>query len=159
MVIEPEQSAIPSQFRTQAVSALSAEDKPWFKNWPSACPKTINTHNSASWASEQTHKDIPEKVALAIWRTQNHLCPTGLLFQPVCQCSLKLGVEKGDRVALFLPNIPQFVIAFFGALKAGAVVTTISPLHREREVEYQLCDSGAQTIVAFDSLYSSRGEG
>ena len=52
-----------------------------------------------------------------------------------------------------MPNIPQFIIAYFGALKAGAVVTAISPLHREREVEYQLADSGAETIVALDSLY------
>ncbi len=66
---------------------------------------------------------------------------------------VKLKVDKGDRVAVFLPNIPQFIIAYFGALKAGAVVTAISPLHREREVEYQLCDSGAETIVALDSLY------
>jgi long-chain acyl-CoA synthetase len=55
-------------------------------------------------------------------------------------------------VAIFLPNTPAFVVAFFGALKAGAVTTTISPLHREREVQYQLNDSGAQTIVALDSL-------
>ena len=53
----------------------------------------------------------------------------------------------------FLPNIPQFVIAYFGVLKAGAVLTAISPLHKEREVEYQLCDSEATAIVALDSLY------
>ena len=52
-----------------------------------------------------------------------------------------------------MPNIPQFIIAYFGALKAGAIVTAISPLYREREVEYQLRDSGAETIVALDSLY------
>jgi long-chain acyl-CoA synthetase len=66
---------------------------------------------------------------------------------------VKLGVKKGDRVAIFLPNIPQFVIAYFGVLGAGAVVTAINPLYREREVEYQLNDSGAQTIVVLDSLY------
>ena len=64
-----------------------------------------------------------------------------------------LSVEKGDRVALFLPNVPQFVIAYYGILKAGAVLTAISPLHREREVEYQLADSEAQTIVTLDSLF------
>ena len=67
--------------------------------------------------------------------------------------SLLLGVKKGDRVAIFLPNIPQFVIAYFGILKTGAVLTAISPLHREREVEYQLSDSEAETIIALDSLY------
>ena len=64
-----------------------------------------------------------------------------------------LGVKKGDRVAVFLPNIPQFVVAYFGILKAGAVVTAINPLHREREVRYQLMDSGAKTIVTLDPLY------
>jgi long-chain acyl-CoA synthetase len=63
-----------------------------------------------------------------------------------------LGIIKGDRVALYLPNIPQFVIAYFGALKAGAVVTAVSPLYREREVEFQLRDSGAHTIVTVDIL-------
>ena len=77
-----------------------------------------------------------------------------LLSNQFAHALAKLGVKKGDRVALFLPNIPQFIIAYFGILKAGAVVTAISPLHREREVEYQLCDSEAQTIIALDSLYA-----
>jgi len=66
---------------------------------------------------------------------------------------IRLGVKKGDRIAVFLPNIPQFITAYFGTLKAGAVVTTISPLHREGEVTYQLCDSEAEVIVTQDSLY------
>ncbi len=52
-----------------------------------------------------------------------------------------------------MPNIPQFIIAYFGVLKAGAIITAISPLYREREVEHQLRDSGAEAIVALDSLY------
>jgi long-chain acyl-CoA synthetase len=65
---------------------------------------------------------------------------------------LSSGLIKGDRVALFLPNSSAYVIAFFGALKAGGVVTAINPLHREREVEFQLRDSGAKAIVTLDSL-------
>jgi long-chain acyl-CoA synthetase len=64
-----------------------------------------------------------------------------------------LGVRKGDRVGVYLPNIPQFIISYYGILKAGAVVTAISPLHREREVEQQLNDSGAETVITLDSLY------
>ncbi|KON30935.1 hypothetical protein AC482_02525 [miscellaneous Crenarchaeota group-15 archaeon DG-45] len=64
-----------------------------------------------------------------------------------------MGVEKGDRVALFLPNIPQFVIGYYGALKAGATVTAVSPLYRERELEHQLVDSGSETLVVLDLLY------
>lgn len=65
----------------------------------------------------------------------------------------KMGVKKGDRVALFLPNIPQFVVSYFGVLKAGAVITATSPLFKERELKYQLNNSEAETIVALDSLY------
>lgn len=64
---------------------------------------------------------------------------------------VKRGVVKGDRVVLLLPNSPQFVASFFGALKAGATVTAINPLHREREVTYQLLDSGAKAIVTLES--------
>ncbi len=65
---------------------------------------------------------------------------------------VSMGIRKGDRVALFLPNIPQFVIALFGVLKTGAVVTSISPLYKEREVQYQLQDSGAETVIALQSF-------
>ncbi|MCR4401122.1 MAG: AMP-binding protein, partial [Syntrophomonadaceae bacterium] len=61
-----------------------------------------------------------------------------------------MGVEKGDRVALMLPNCPQFIISYYGVLEAGAVVTNISPLHVEREIEYELNDSGAETIICLD---------
>ena len=68
-----------------------------------------------------------------------------------------MGVQKGDRVALMLPNCPQMVIAYYGVLEAGAVVTNISPLHVEREVEFELNDSGSETIIYLD-LFHSRVE-
>lgn len=66
-----------------------------------------------------------------------------------------LGVKKGDRVALLLLNSPQFVIAYFGALKAGATLTAISPLYVSPEIKHQLLDSGATTIVCQDILYDN----
>jgi long-chain acyl-CoA synthetase len=64
-----------------------------------------------------------------------------------------LGLKKGDKAAIFLPNIPQFIIAFYGILKAGGVVNAINCLYKAREVEYQVSDSDAQTIVVLDSLW------
>ncbi|TAK28681.1 MAG: long-chain fatty acid--CoA ligase [Chloroflexota bacterium] len=64
-----------------------------------------------------------------------------------------LGVKKGDRVAIFLPNCPQFVIAFYGALRLGAVVVPTNPLYVERELEHQMKDSGAETIVTLSAFY------
>jgi long-chain acyl-CoA synthetase len=61
---------------------------------------------------------------------------------------VSLGVKRGDRVAIFLPNTPQFIFAFFGILKAGAIVVNNNSLYKERELEYQINNSGAEVIVA-----------
>ena len=66
-----------------------------------------------------------------------------------------LGVRKGDKVALLLLNSPQFIIAYFGALKAGATLTAISPLYVSPEIKHQLEDSGARMIVCQDILYDN----
>src|SRR3954470_5370659 len=65
----------------------------------------------------------------------------------------KLGLQKGDRVALYLVNSPQFIIAYFAALKCGATVTPISPVYTSHEVKYQLQDSGARAVVCQDILH------
>jgi long-chain acyl-CoA synthetase len=64
-----------------------------------------------------------------------------------------LGVRKGDRVALMLPNTPQFVIGFFAALRLGATVVNINPTYTPRELKHQLNDSGAETIVVLNTFY------
>ena len=69
------------------------------------------------------------------------------------QALLRLGVRKGDRVGVMLPNLPQCVIAYYGALKIGAVVVMTNPLYLERELQVQMADSGAETIVALDFFY------
>jgi long-chain acyl-CoA synthetase len=63
------------------------------------------------------------------------------------------GVSKGDRVALMLPNCPQYVISFFATVRLGAIVTQINPMYVEREIEHILNDSGAETIVVYAAVY------
>lgn len=63
-----------------------------------------------------------------------------------------LGVKKGDRVAIMLPNILQYPVALFGALGAGATVVNVNPLYTPRELEHQLKDSGAETIIILDNF-------
>jgi len=65
----------------------------------------------------------------------------------------RLGLKKGDRIALYLVNSPQFIIAYFAALKCGATVTPISPVYTSHEVKYQLQDSGARAMICQDVLY------
>lgn len=70
----------------------------------------------------------------------------------------KSGVKKGARVAIMLPNTPQYVVSFYGALMAGAVVVNTSPLYSSEELAHQLEDSGAETLIILDSLYSRYAE-
>jgi long-chain acyl-CoA synthetase len=64
-----------------------------------------------------------------------------------------LGIKKGDRVALMIPNIPQMVMAYYGTLRIGAIAVPTNPLYHEHELEVQLNDSGAETLVAVDMFY------
>jgi long-chain acyl-CoA synthetase len=132
-----------------------ANDKPWFNCWPTGVPKHIDYPKvPLQEILTKTAKAYPEKTAIVCGEQEISYAQLEVLSNQFANALLKLGLVKGGRVAVFLPNIPQFIIAYFGALKAGAAVTAISPLHREREVEFQLRDSGAQTIVALDSLYT-----
>jgi long-chain acyl-CoA synthetase len=134
---------------------VSAEEKRWFRFWPSHMPKSISYPAvPLNAVLEATAKEHPDRVAIAFFDGEITYGELNVLCNQFAVALARLGVKRGDRVALFLPNIPQFVIAYFGVLKAGAVLTAISPFHREREVEYQLCDSEATAIIALDSLYS-----
>jgi len=66
---------------------------------------------------------------------------------------MSMGLKKGDRVILFLPNCPQMVIAFYGTLIAGGVAVPTNPLYQERELKHQMSDSGAEIVVTLDLLY------
>lgn len=102
---------------------------------------------------KQTAKHYPKKAALIYAGTEIRYDELETLSNRFAAALTNLGVVKSDRVALFLPNSFQFIIAYFAILKAGAIVTAINPLHREREVEHQLADSEAKIIVALDSIY------
>ena len=65
---------------------------------------------------------------------------------------VSMGVKKGDRVAIFMPNMPQFVLAYFGILKAGGIVVPCSPLYKAKELEFQLKDSGSSIIIAANDV-------
>ena len=69
-----------------------------------------------------------------------------------------LGVRKGDRVGMILPNCPEYVIAFFACQRIGAVAVGNNPLYTERELEHQIKDSGAKVMIVLDQIYHRFGE-
>jgi long-chain acyl-CoA synthetase len=130
------------------------KDMPWLNSWPPKVPNHLSYPKiPLQGLLEANLQEYGEKTAVVYDEQKISYSHLDSLSNQFANSLIKLAVNKGDRVAIFLPNIPQFLIAYFGILKAGGVATTISPLHREREVEYQLCDSGAQTIVTLDKLY------
>src|SRR5271166_312091 len=70
----------------------------------------------------------------------------------------KLGVKKGDRIAVMLPNIPAFPLAMIGIVRAGGVQVNVNPLYTPRELEHQLNDAGVETIVIFAGVSATLGE-
>ena len=133
---------------------MSTKNKPWYKMWPEEVPKNLRyTDVPLQGILQKTAETYPANAAISYAEKEITYAQLDKFSNQFGNALRNLGVKKGDRVAVFLPNIPQFIIAYFGVLKAGAVVTAISPLHREREVEYQLSDSGAESVVALDSLF------
>ena len=129
-------------------------ERPRPKNWPEWVPETIEYPKVPVFALlDETAERYPDHTAIIF--QDNRLTYSELKEQVdrFATAVQKMGVAKGDRVALFLPNIPQFVISYYGALKAGAIVTAISPLYKEREAEHQLEDSGSETLVVLDLFY------
>src|SRR6266700_959156 len=101
----------------------------------------------------------PEKVAVVFddfKLTYDHL---DALSNQVASGLLTAGLERGDRVALMLPNVPQFVIAYYGILKAGGVVVPMNVLLKAPEIAYFLRDSGARCLVAWDDVAAEARRG
>ena len=130
------------------------EEKPWYKFYPPGVRRHIDYPEVPLYEFLRiSAQKYPDKTALIYFDGKMTYKELDVLTDRFAAALADLGVKKGDRVALFLPNTPLFVISYYGALKAGAVVTAMSPLYKEREVEHQLNDSEAETIVLLDLLY------
>jgi len=144
------QASEPSKLSQQSDSS----ERPWFKFWPEGVPRNLDYPEvPLSDLLKKKVEKYPHKTAIVYFDKP-------MTYRELDQASDKfatalddLGVRKGDKVALYLPNMPSFVIAYYGILKIGAIETAISPLYREREIEHQLSDSEAETIVVLDVLY------
>ncbi|WP_066311445.1 AMP-binding protein [Bacillus sp. FJAT-29814] len=132
-----------------------SESKLWLKHYPEEIPATLDySSEPVQKYLEITAKNYPEKIALHFMgkeMTFKQLYEDALSFAGYLQGTL--GIKKGDRVAILLPNCPQNVIAFFGILLAGGIVVETNPLYTERELEHQMKDSGAIAIITLDILY------
>ena len=128
--------------------------RPWVKYYEAGVPAQLDIPDyPLTWLLDQTASRYPGQTALIYYGTKISYATLSTLANRFALALQRLGIQKGDRVAIALPNIPQYPIAFYGALKAGAVVVPTNPLYTEREMQHQLADSGARTVVMLDMYY------
>jgi len=128
--------------------------KPWLPYYPPGVPSTVPVPEvSIPQAFDEGAERYGGKTALVFYGKKITFAELREQVDRFTTALVALGVEKGDTVALHLLNSPQFVIAYFGALKAGARVTAISPVYTSIEIRHQLTDSEATVLVGQDLLY------
>ena len=127
---------------------------PWVRHYEEGVPAEIDIpEQPLTWLLDQTVSSHPNHTAFIYYGTRLTYAQFSSLANRFAAGLQRLGVQKGDRVAIALPNIPQFPIAFYGALRAGAVVVPTNPLYTEREMQHQLADSGARVMIMLDTFY------
>ncbi|MBI3914608.1 MAG: alpha/beta fold hydrolase [Chloroflexi bacterium] len=128
--------------------------RPWLKHYEAAVPYSLNYPRQPLFRFlDSAARRFPRRPAIIFY--DHALSYRGLndAANRFANALITLGVKRGDRVALLLPNSPQMVIAFYGALKAGAIAVSLNPLFNADELEQQLRDSGATTIVTLSLFY------
>jgi long-chain acyl-CoA synthetase len=139
---------------------VSAGELPWLRYYEEGVPPTIEVPDvTLPELLDRTAARAPGKVALRFFLDPRMPVPT-LTWAELRQRSLRfatalfqLGVRKGDRVAIMLPNCPEFVVAFYGALRIGAIPVNTNPMYVAREMREQFGDSGCETLVLLDQFF------
>jgi long-chain acyl-CoA synthetase len=128
--------------------------KPWLAHYEPGVPPTLEYPAvPLHGLLEHTAERYPERVATIFFGAKLPYRALNEAANRFAHALLNLGLKRGDRVALMLPNCPQFLIAFYGTLKAGAVVTAVNPLYTLRELEYLLNDAEVETLVTLSKFY------
>jgi long-chain acyl-CoA synthetase len=139
-------------------------DKPWLAHYEPAVPASLTYPSTTLHQSlDDTMRRFPDKPAVKL--ILKYIGPNSLggqmtyrqLGQEIDRCAAALhalGVKRGDRVALLLPNLPQFVIACYATLKVGGIVVNTNPQYTGREIEHQFADAGCETVVLLSPFYA-----
>ena len=127
--------------------------KPWLKNYPENTPEELvfdprKTLVRILDEAESEYSDNKAFVNFGVSMSYQQVAKDSRSFAAYLQNVL--GLKKGDRLAIMMPNLLQYPVAVFGALRAGLIVVNVNPLYTPRELEHQLRDSGAKAILIFE---------
>ncbi len=129
-------------------------ERPWLKAYPPDVPTDIDAsqYESLVGLMEESFKKNSSRVAYSFMDKDVTFAETDSLSIALAAYLQGLGLAKGDRVAIMMPNVPQYPIAVAAILRAGFVVVNVNPLYTPRELEHQLKDSGAKAIVIIENF-------
>ncbi len=129
-------------------------EKPWLKSYAPGVPHELEFEKiTMNEALTRSTRQFPENTALIFMGRRISYRQLDLLVNRFARALLDLGVKKGEKVAMLLPNLPQTVIATYAAFRIGAVAVMNNPLYTERELEYQFNDSDSKVLVSLDLLH------
>ena len=136
-------------------------EKTWLKHYPAGVPAEINIAQYKSLVEliEESFKKYRDASAYKFMGKSISFGQVDDLSRAFAAYLQSLGLEKGDRVAVMMPNVPQYPVAVAGVLRAGLVVVNVNPLYTPRELEHQLKDSGAKAIVIVENFASGTAAG
>jgi long-chain acyl-CoA synthetase len=138
----------------------TVDDRPWLRYYEEGVPRALDVPDvTLPELFDRTASRVPDKVAVRFFLDPRLPVPA-LSWGQLRERSLRfatalfqLGVRKGDRVAIMLPNCPEFVVAFYGALRIGAIPVNTNPMYVAREMREQFGDSGCETLVLLDQFF------
>ena len=131
--------------------------RPWLKSYPPGVPADVDTSQYPSLVAlmEESFNKYKTRVAYSFMGKSITFGETDSLSQAFGAYLQSLGLAKGDRIAIMMPNVPQYPVAVAAILRAGFVVVNVNPLYTPRELEHQLKDSGAKAIVIVENFASA----
>ncbi len=129
-------------------------DRIWLKSYPPGVPADIDPtqYRSLVQLMEQAFRDYAGRTAYSFMGKDVSFAETDAQSRQLGAYLQNLGLQRGDRVALMMPNVPQYPVAVAAVLRAGFVVVNVNPLYTPRELEHQLKDSGAKAIVIIENF-------
>ncbi|MFY3385855.1 long-chain-fatty-acid--CoA ligase [Paracidovorax sp. MALMAid1276] len=129
-------------------------DRPWLAAYPQGVPADIDTSQYPSLVAlmDEAFAKYADRVAYSFMGKEVSYGQTDSLSSAFAAYLQSLGLVKGDRVAIMMPNVPQYPVAVAAILRAGFVVVNVNPLYTPRELEHQLKDSGAKAIVIIENF-------
>jgi long-chain acyl-CoA synthetase len=133
---------------------MQSSERIWLSSYPAGVPADIDASIYPSLVAlmEESFQKHANKVAYSFMGKDISFAQTDRLSQAFAAYLQSLGLAKGDRVAIMMPNVPQYPVAVAGILRAGFVVVNVNPLYTPRELEHQLKDSGAKAIVIIENF-------